>query len=392
MKTKILLPIVLIALMVGCSTDFSDDDYLAAPPESFDALMAQGWSAFETENYAIAVETFAAAAERKATLPEVYLGLGWSNIRDLNLENGRIYLGSAISFAFLDTENGEQIILDSKSGLAGIALAEGDYDLAIDYVEEVLSAAPDYAFNHDSNVNLEALKKIRMTAEYYRGDYANAFEEILALGITMENVIRETPDQGSISGLATVDSGFVPVAGDTLTSSWLKIAAPGHDLNVGDYYVITGLGDNGDASLTPLVNKLSNTAGWRVKYLLSGDEILVTSLGAAEAASVSSISLSSPMYIEGTGVATLLDGSALNGVMQVSVYTGRQLVYINSVTTMVPDGAGYSLEQIDEGGTTFQVFGNPLFSNGQRVNVDYYHTDDFGLFLTELIDLVNNVH
>jgi len=391
MKTKILLAIGLVALMMSCSTEFSDDDFLVEPPESFDDLMAQGWSAFETENYGIAVETFAAAAERKATLPEVYLGLGWSNIRDLNLENGRIYLGSAISFAFLDAVNGPQIILDSQSGLAGIALAQGDYDLAIDYADQVLLAAPAYEFSHDASVNLEAMKQIRMTAAFYRGDYSQAFQEILDLGITMENLVRETPSQGDVTALATVDSGFVPVVGDTLSTPWLKVFAPTHDLQVGDYYVITGLSDNGDAALTPLVEKITKAGGYRVRYLLAGGEILVSGINSTEASMVSSITLSNAMYLEGTGTVAQLDDSVLNGVMEISVYSGRQLVYINSVTAMVDDGASYTVTSIDEGGTQFQVFGNPVFQSGDRVSVDYYHTEDFGMFLTELVDLISNL-
>lgn len=391
MKTKILLASVLVALVMSCSTEFSDDDFLTGPPESFDDLMAQGWSAFETGNYSVAVETFSAAAERKATLPEVYLGLGWSNIRDLNLENGRIYLGSAISFAFLDTVHGPQITLDSKCGLAGIALAEGNFDLAIDYVDQVLNASASYEFNHDSSVNPEALKRLRMTAEYYRGDYANAFQEILDLGLSMENVTRETPSQGSITSLAVVDSGFIPVAGDTLKVPWLKINAPSHGLEVGDFYVVSGISDDGDASLTALVEKISKQGGWRVKYLLAGGDILVTALSPAEAALVNSINSSSAMFIEGTGLVTRLDDSSLTGIAQISVYSGRQLVYINTVTALTDNGAPYSITDIDEGGTQFNVFGNPVFSDGQRVSVDYYHTDDFGLFLTELLDLVSTI-
>lgn len=391
MKSKIVFAIVLVALMMGCSKEFSDNDFLLDPPESFDALMAQGWSAFYTDNYDVAVETFSAAAERKATYPEVYLGLGWSNIRDLNLENGRIYLGSALSFAFLDEENGDQIILDAKSGLAGIALIEGDYAGAIAYVDEILAADPGYTFEHDESVNLNALKRIRMTAAFYTGGYSDAFQEVLELGLTMENVVHETPLMGDVSALAVMDSGATLADGTVLTAKWLKVTAPAHNLEADDYVVLSGLSDGGDASLTALVESFTRGSGLKVKYVVDADNILVTSLSPGNAALVGAVALSSPKFYEGTGMTVAIDGGDLTGMLQINVYNGRQLVHVNSVTTLVDDGAVYSVTEINEGATGFQIFGNPVIAAGQRVAVDYYHTNDFGLFLSELIDLVSNI-
>ena len=377
--------------MMSCSKDFSDDNYLVQAPESFDALMAQGWSAFETQHYAIAVETFSAAAERKATLPEVYLGLGWSSIRDLNLENGRVYLGSAISFAFLDAANEAQIIRDAQSGLAGIALAEGDYETAIQLVDGIIAADPDYIFGHDSSINPFALKRIRMTAAYYLGDYSNAFQEVLDLGISLSSVVRETPSSGNLTALTVVDSGTTIGSGITLTSDWLKVTASAHGLEVDDYVVLSGVSDGGDPDLTTFVGNLTRKAGWKLKYIIDADNFLVTSVNSTQASLVNSIALSSSKYFEGTGISVATPGSTLDGILQINVYSGRQLIQINSVTALVDDGASYSVTDINEGGNQLHVFGNPVFSAGQRVAVDYYHTANFALFLSELIDLVSTI-
>ncbi|MEA3287628.1 MAG: hypothetical protein U9Q77_09685 [Candidatus Marinimicrobia bacterium] len=392
MKIKILMSLVLSALMFGCASEFSDNaDYLTEPPESFDDLMIQGWAAFESERYATAIETFSAAAERKATLPEVYLGLGWSNIRDLNLENGRIYLGSAIAFAFLDEENGAGIELDAQAGLAGIALIEGEYDHAISYVSTIIAADPDYEFGHDTEINLNALKRIRMLAAYYQGDYADAFQEVLDLGLEMSSVIRETPVSGSVSALTVVDSGFVITPGDTLSTPWLSISATGHNLELADYVILTGLSDNGDGALTPLVDSYSRNSGWKIKYILDDDTFLLSAISTADAGLVSSISLANAHYFEATGQALATAGSELNGLLNINVYSGRQLIQVNSVTAVVDDGASYSVTDIDEGHNQFQIFGNPVFTTGQRVSVDYYYTDNFGAFLSDLIDLVSTL-
>ncbi len=391
MKTKILLSFVLIALLMSCAKEFSDNDYLVQPPESFDALMAQGWSAFETQHYAVAVETFSAAAERKATLPEVYLGLGWSSIRALNLENGKVYLGSAISFAFLDPTNEDQFIRDAQSGLAGIALIEGDYTKAIDYVDGIIEADPNYTFSHDSSINPTALKRIRMIAAYYQGDYSHAFQEILDLGLSLSSVIRETPVSGNISALSVVDSGTTMPSGVNLTSAWLKITSPAHGFDTDDYVVLSGLSDGGDPDLTAFVGTVTRVSGWKLKYILDADNYLVTAVNSAQTSLVSSIALSNAKYFEGTGIAVATTGSALNGILEIQVYPSRQLIQVNSVSALVEDGASYSVTDIDEGGYRLQVFGNPIFSAGQRVAVDYYHTPNFALFLSELIDLVSTI-
>ncbi len=392
MKTKILLAFVLVTLMISCSTEFSDEPYLVGAPETFDALMDQGWSAFETENYELAVESFAAAAERKATLPEVYLGRGWSNIRNLSLEAGRDDLGSAIAFAFLDTLNEQQIILDSKSGLAGIALIEGNYEQAIAYVDDILDSHSSYKFEHDSlKVNSTSMKRIRATASYYVGGYADAFQEVLDLGIIMENVILESPISGDVSAFAVVDSGMSLPDGGVLSANSLKVTALSHGLEANDFIVLDGLDDGGVATLTDVVENYTKASGWKIRTILDGDNFILTTIDSATAANLGSIGLSEAKFYEGTGVAMESDDSGLDGVHKIGIYGERQLVQVNSVTALIDDGATYRMHSIDEGGTEFEIFRNPVFDVNQRVAVEYYHTDDFGLFLSELIELVSNV-
>jgi len=54
-------------------------------------------------------------------------------------------------------------------------------------------------------------------------------------------------------------------------------------------------------------------------------------------------------------------------------------------------GSNYEITEIDAGNTQFQVFGNPVFTAGHRVTVDYYYTDNFGEFLSNLVEMVNNI-
>ena len=216
MKTKITIIAVISLLVVGCTEKVSNDGFLSEPPESYQALMTQGWSAFESGRYSTAVDAFSMAAEREATLPAVYVGLGWSSVRAQARENGRSYFVSALDFAFLDTANQAQIVRESKAGLAGIALAAGEYEDAVSYVDDVLAGDPNFVFSHDDAVDVTALKKIKATAAYYLGDFATAFQQIIDLdllpfsGVThvapggTNNATAQSNGSTPFNGIATV--------------------------------------------------------------------------------------------------------------------------------------------------------------------------------------------
>jgi len=393
MKMKILVLVILAALMIGCASEFSEGDdvsYLTEAPTSYADLMDQGWAAFEAENYTTALSAFSAAAERNATLPGVYLGLGWANLRALNLEEGRIYLGSASAFAFLDADNAEEIVLDVKAGLAGIALAEHDYELAVTYANEVLAEDSAYEFQYDTGVNAAALKRIRMLSSFYLGDYTAAFEEALANGLSLTHAVHEVPASGTVSTLSVAASGTT-VGSDVLSSDWLQVSAPGHSLSVDDYVVLTGVSDGGDANLTDLVEMVTKGAGFRVQHVLDSDNFLLTRLDSAQASVAGSSLATSAMFYEGNGLVAETAGSGLNGVIGVDVYSGRQLIAVNSVAKPGGSTTNYDITEVDAGNSHFQVFGNPVFTAGHRVSADYYYTYNFGEFLSQLVDLVSDI-
>ncbi|MCF7797476.1 MAG: hypothetical protein K9N11_10400 [Lentisphaeria bacterium] len=283
MKTKITIITVLSFLLIGCTEKLSDDKFLSGPPENYEALMTEGWNSFEAGRYTEAVEAFSMAAEREATLPEVYLGLGWSSLRAQALENGRSYFSSALAFAFLDAVNGPTIIIESKAGLAGIALAAGEYESAVGYVDEVLASDATFVFSHDSGVDVAALKKIKATAAYYMGDFSTAYQQVLDIG-------------ESLSVVNPVQS-----------------------------------------------NGFSNA------------------------------------------VAQATGSTAFNGIATVRVNAAHQLVLVSSAATT---NATYEIKSTTEGSNTFTVFGNPALSTGDSLMVDYYYTDDFGKFLSDLVAII----
>lgn len=283
MKTKITIITVLTFILIGCTEDFSDDKFLAEPPENYAALMTEGWANFEAGRYPAAVDAFSMAAEREATLPEVYLGLGWASLRAQSLEDGRSYFSSALAFAFLDAANGPTIIIESEAGLAGIALAAGEYESAVSFVDKVLASDANFVFSHDSGVDVAALKKIKATAAYYMGDFSTAYQQVLDIGESIPVVSHEQPN------------GF-------------------------------------------------NNA-----------------------------------------VAQATGSTAFNGNATVRVNAAHQLVLVSSAETA---NATYDVKSTSEGSNTFTVFGNPALSTGDSLMVDYYYTNDFGKFLSDLVAII----
>jgi len=202
---RTLLTLALLSLFIMSCEYYSDEDFLQSPPESYVDLMVEGWSAFDAGNYQVAADAFAMAAEREATLPEVYLGLGWANFRNQSLQDAKSYLNSALAFAFLDTDNAERITIEANAGLAGVALAEGDYSTAINMVDAVLAADADFAFTHDADVDVAALKRIKALASYSTGDFATAFAQTVDLDMTLTTVTHVTP--GGSANASAQDTG-----------------------------------------------------------------------------------------------------------------------------------------------------------------------------------------
>ena len=60
-------------------------------------------SHFQDGMYQEAIDAFSKASERNAVEPAVYLGLGWSYARNLELIKGENNLKKAIAFAIFDT-------------------------------------------------------------------------------------------------------------------------------------------------------------------------------------------------------------------------------------------------------------------------------------------------
>ena len=114
--------LLMVFLITGCEEYLSDDSFLSTEADSYSGFMTNGWAAFSGGEYDDALTAFQSAAERDATQPEVYLGLGWSQLRLMNAVNAGSNFQKVISFAFLDETNSVQLLNHAHAGLTGEAV------------------------------------------------------------------------------------------------------------------------------------------------------------------------------------------------------------------------------------------------------------------------------
>ena len=192
-----------VLILFGCSEKFSGDDFLFDPPEQYDALIETGWGHFQNGMYQEAIGSFIGASERNAIKPEVYLGLGWSYARNLELTKGESNLQKAIAFAIFDSPlNLARITAESLAGIGLIKLAAGNYAECITYIDQVLEADESFAFSKDSSVDSQSLKISKAKSHYYLGEIEQSYLVLQDLGIELDCDCVQT-----VTGTGTVSYG-----------------------------------------------------------------------------------------------------------------------------------------------------------------------------------------
>jgi hypothetical protein len=132
------------------------------------------------------------ASERDATQPEVYLGLGWSYARNIELIKSISNFQKALSFAFFDPDNETQILTESFAGLSFVSLASGSYADCISYADQTLSLAAEFSFSKDASVNAKSLKLSQAESYYFLEDIQACFNIVNDLGANINNATDTT--------------------------------------------------------------------------------------------------------------------------------------------------------------------------------------------------------
>ena len=185
-------------LVNGCEEYLSDDSFLSSEGESYASFMEKGWNEFSIGNYEDAVSFFQSASERDATRPEVYLGLGWSHLRLLNIVNAESNFQKVLSFAFLDEDNTSKLLNNAYAGLASLELVNGNYESVIDYGSLLMDSDVNYVFERDESINTSSLNLCMAEAHYYLGQITEAFNICVLLGKNFTAAF-ETSDTANVN-------------------------------------------------------------------------------------------------------------------------------------------------------------------------------------------------
>jgi tetratricopeptide (TPR) repeat protein len=151
----------LLFVIWACETS-SDNipTYDSAPTSA--SLVEEGWQQFREKKFEQAAASFLAANERDALNIGSYVGQGWSYEKIKNLTSSEASFVKAIALG----ANSDDILGDSYAGLAGVKLAQRNYDEAIANVELALFYKPDFKLEEDPSININDLYLVNAEAYF----------------------------------------------------------------------------------------------------------------------------------------------------------------------------------------------------------------------------------
>ena len=214
---KITIISIIALLLVGCE-EYSTDGYLDSVPDTYVTLMEEGWLYFLEGDFNASIDRFRTAADRDATKPEPYLGLGWSYARDEahNLDRAISNFQKTQNFSsFADAELEVILINESTAGLAIVNYALGEYAIATAFAQEVIDAKPDFEMRSDPSVSAASLHAMQLYCETNLGNVAWVFEELLAADLVFETVetAQATIQVDIIDDLLGIHEGTITLPG-----------------------------------------------------------------------------------------------------------------------------------------------------------------------------------
>ena len=157
----LLMSSFLLFVIWACETS-SDNipTYDSAPTSA--SLVEEGWQQFREKKFEQAAASFLAANERDALNIGSYVGQGWSYEKIKNLTSSEASFVKAIALG----ANSDDILGDSYAGLAGVKLAQRNYDEAIANVELALFYKPDFKLEQDPSINIDDLYLVNAEAYF----------------------------------------------------------------------------------------------------------------------------------------------------------------------------------------------------------------------------------
>ena len=132
-------------LFWACSSGGGD----GPPAKTPEQLLSEGWQAYASHNYTLALTDFNSAAQGNSNLVDAFNGAGWANAKLNSLA------ASVVDFRNGLTKNGSNVQM--KAGLSLVFNAQKLYDSSIVRAGEVLAADPAWVFTRDTSLNASDL-------------------------------------------------------------------------------------------------------------------------------------------------------------------------------------------------------------------------------------------
>jgi tetratricopeptide (TPR) repeat protein len=126
------------------------------------SLVEEGWQKFREKNFEQAAASFLEANERDALNIGSYVGQGWSYEKIKNLNSAEASFVKAIALG----ADSDDILGDSYAGMAGVKLAQRNYEEAIANVESAFFYKPDFKLEQDPSINKDDLYLVNAEAYF----------------------------------------------------------------------------------------------------------------------------------------------------------------------------------------------------------------------------------
>lgn len=272
----------LLLIVTACSNE-KKPKYLSEPAPNVSNLLDSGWQKYSNGDFSGAYDDFSQASQRDASVPKVYLGMGFASFQMGNLDRAESNFSKTISFAIFDSANADMLINSANAGLSMTYLAKKEYTNSIDAATLVINNDPQFKFQFDNAITVDDIYLTRALSSFHVLDFEQAYYDVIAVN---------------------PDADFSSVVGDSTTSN-------------------------------------------------------------------ATISSNTRNLTSGTAQFTL---------------SKQHIVTVKSVQMVINTNRTYKVVNFEQGGATATIFGNPLPTASQALEVSYVNAPDYGKFLDTLMN------
>jgi|GEM_PF-2810255 len=178
--TTLIVAIGVLLVMTSCDDD-SKPDYLSEPAPNVENLLQSGWESYTNGDYSTAYDDFTQASERDASVPQIYLGLGYASLQMGELEQAVSNFQKTIAYAIFDPENADMLMNSSNAGLAVTYLAMKEYENSVDAATTVINSAPNFEFQFDNSMTIADIYLVRALGSFHMKDFEQSYYDVLAV-------------------------------------------------------------------------------------------------------------------------------------------------------------------------------------------------------------------